>query len=100
VETVNGTYRFCFLMSGKNEIAGSCTSMFMKWALHLGNVSKARVYILQTPTLAAETGGVERQIYNSTHPTLKRKILGEVYNSEDKDLVEQGLEPHLDQRSI
>jgi hypothetical protein len=63
--------------------------------LHLGNTSKVPVYILQTLTLAAETGGVERQIFNSTHPTLQGTILGEVYNSEDKDLVEQGLTQYL-----
>ena len=66
VETVNGAHRLRFLMSGKNEIAGSCKSMFMKWALYLGNAfKKARVYILQTLTLVDETGGVEKQIYNS-----------------------------------
>ena len=100
VETVNGEQSFCFLLSGKNEIVGTAKSTFMKWASYLGNASKARVYVLRTPTLAAETGGVERQIYNYTHPTLKGKILGEVFNSEDQDLVEQGMELHLGQRNI
>jgi hypothetical protein len=49
---------------------------------------------------AAQTRAVEMQINNYTHPTLKGRILGEVYNSEDQDLVGQGLEVHLEQRSF
>ena len=100
VETANGEQSFCFLMSGKNEIVGTVQSTFMQWASYLGNASKVRVYILRTPKLAAETGGVERKIYNYTHPTLKGKIFGEVCNSEDQDLVEQGLELHPEQRKF
>ena len=71
----------------------------MQWASFLGNASKARVDVLRTPQLAAVTGGVESQIYNYTHPALKGSILGEVFNSEEQDLVGQRLELHLKQRN-
>ena len=100
VETVNGEHSFCYLMSGKNEIVGTVKSTFMLWASYLGNASKARLYVLRTPKLAAKTGGVESQIYNYTHPTLKGKIVGEVYNSEAQDLVEKRLKQKLKQRNI
>ena len=100
--TENTTASVCFLMSGKTEIAGSWKSMFLESASDIEKTPPRRAHSCpaDTPTLAAQTGALEMQIYDNTHPTFKGRILGEVYNSEDQDLVEQGLEPHLDQRSI
>jgi hypothetical protein len=85
IETQNGEQAFCFLMSGTSDFIGNSRSTYAIWAVYLGNATRARIYSLRTPIRN------EVAMYNFTNQVLRSKISFESYNSEEQDLIDQGV---------
>jgi hypothetical protein len=89
IDTEKGQQSFCFLMSGQRDLVGYSQSTFAVWVAYLGNATTARLYSLRSPERVALFGDDNFARYNHSNPTLKRKMLYELYNSEEQDQLDQ-----------
>ena len=90
IEGQNPTQDFCFLMSARKEFAGFAMSSYSVWAAYLGNATISRLYSVKSPDRIAslgEDGYFVRQ--NWTDLSMKKRVIFEVYNSEEQDAVEK-----------
>lgn len=77
---------FCFLMSTQKEFVGIHGSSYASFAAYLGNMTRARLYFLDSPETRRRYGDFSKFLnFTWTHPILKARMSIELYKSEEQD---------------
>jgi hypothetical protein len=85
IEGQSGTQDFCFLMSAQKELVGSSLSTFVMWAAYLGDMKRANLYRVMSPSSTPTSTASE---FKWNHPDLKDRVFTKAYNSEEQDALE------------
>jgi hypothetical protein len=85
IEGQSGTQDFCFLMSAQKELVGSLLSTFVMWAAYLGDMKRANLYRVMSPSSRPTSTSSH---FNWKHSDLKDRVFTTAYNSEEQDTLE------------